>query len=147
MLELWSEQEGVEGRTEENLRKWQAFRTNSINHIFESVDLAALNGPLPTWYSKDARTGPLRLDGLLSVLGINTVRVLYISIHVAVHSYQSCRSRRAIKVPLDHDHIRYFACGTLLSCSCLRSWFKLTTEFKQRDEVVYSVFCCGWSST
>lgn len=70
MLEIWSASEDVEGLTETNLYKWEAFRLFSITRDFDSVDLAALNGPLPTWNSSAARTGPSKLDRFFSVFGI-----------------------------------------------------------------------------
>jgi len=79
MLELWSEQEGGEGRTEENLLKWKEFRLKVMK--YHGIDLATLNGHLPTWIPHTARTGPSRLDRFLSVLGIDRVRVPYISFH------------------------------------------------------------------
>ena len=79
MLELWSEQEGVEGRTQENLLKWKEFRSEVMEYY--GIDLATLNGHLPTWIPHTTRTGPSRLDRFLSVLGIDRVRVPYISFH------------------------------------------------------------------
>jgi len=70
MLELWSEQEGVEGRTEENLQKWQEFRSEALEWPY-NINLAVLNGPLPTWIPRAARTGPSKLDRFLSLFGIN----------------------------------------------------------------------------
>ena len=80
MLELWSEQEGVEGRTEENLQKWQEFRSEVLEWPY-NIDLAVLNGPLPTWIPRAARTGPSKLDRFLSVLQINRVCASYTSVH------------------------------------------------------------------
>jgi len=130
MLDLWSEKEGVEGCTKENLEKWKEFRSDSLR--WYEVDLADLNGPLPVWSPRAAHAGPSRLDGFLSVLGIHRVRVLCISMHLAAHSYQPCRMRRAMKIPLNHDHIRYLIHGALLSCRCSRSWSKPTMELRVR---------------
>jgi len=71
MLEIWSEQEGVEGHTEEKLEKWKELRRYALR--WYRVDLADLNGPLPTWNPSAARTGPSRTNRLLSVFGIDWV--------------------------------------------------------------------------
>jgi len=73
ILEIWSEQEDVEGWTEENLRKWKRFRSDVMS--WRHFNLADLNGPLPTWHPSGTRTGPSKLDRLLSVFGINRVCV------------------------------------------------------------------------
>jgi len=78
MLEIWSECEGVEGRTEENLKDWKEFRSYSLR--WRGVNLADLNGSLPTLNPRATRTGPSRLDAFLSILRINRVRVLYFSL-------------------------------------------------------------------
>ena len=46
MFELWSEQEGIEGHTEENLENWKRFRLAVMEK--EQLDLANLNGHVPT---------------------------------------------------------------------------------------------------
>jgi len=82
MLEIWSEQEGVEGRTEENLSKWKELRSDAMG--WKNVNLADLNGPLPTWHPSAPRTGPSKLDRLLSVFGIDRVCASYTSLHFAL---------------------------------------------------------------
>jgi len=80
MLELWSEQEDVEGRTQENLEIWQTFRSKALEWPSD-VDLAVLNGPLPTWNPSTTRTGSSKLDRLLSVFGIDRVCAFCTSVH------------------------------------------------------------------
>jgi len=82
MLEIWSEQEGVEGQTEENLSKWKEFRSKALGWP-SYVNLAALDGPLPTWNASATRTGPSKLDRFLSVFGIDRVCPSYTSAHLA----------------------------------------------------------------
>jgi len=79
MLELWSEQEGVEGWTEENLQKWKRFRSDAMS--WRHVNLADLNGPLPTWHPSGTRTGSSKLHRLLSIFGIDRVCASYTSVH------------------------------------------------------------------
>jgi len=83
ILGLWSEQEGgIEGRTEESLKKWQVFRSNVLNNC--GVGLAGVNGHLPTWLDPSATqlSGPsTRLDRFLSVLRMDWVCVLCNSIY------------------------------------------------------------------
>ena len=71
LAEIWSEREGVEGRTEENMLKWESLRSSVWVHCY--VNLASVNGPFPTWNPSPARTGPSRVDKLLSVLRIDRV--------------------------------------------------------------------------
>jgi len=85
MLEIWSEQEGIEGRTEVSLLKWQQFRS-SVRHWCK-IDLDDLHGPLPTWSPSAAHTDPSKLHKFLSVLGINMVCISYISVHLALLTF------------------------------------------------------------
>ena len=81
MLELWSEQEGVEGRTQENLEIWQESRLMAMDKY--SINLEDLNGSLPIWNASATRTGPSKLDRFLSVFGIDRVCPSYTSAHLA----------------------------------------------------------------
>jgi len=81
MLDIWSEQNGVEGRTEENLEKWKELRSHVMDN--DRVNLDNLNGSLPTWNPSATRTGALRLDGFRSVFGIDRVCASYTSAHLA----------------------------------------------------------------
>jgi len=94
MVEIWSEQEGVEGYTEDNLERWKEFRSYVLG--LRNVNLADSNGPLPTWNPSAARTGPSRFDRFLSVLGIDRVRVSYNSFHSTflLVMYQGSKSNR-----------------------------------------------------
>ena len=89
MLEIWSEQEVAEGRTEESLLKWQEIRSK-VREIY-GIDLATLNGHLPTWNASTARKEPSKLGRFLSVLGLDWVCVSSISISLAAHSHQPFR--------------------------------------------------------
>jgi len=89
MLEIWSEQEVVEGRSEENLLQWQDIRSKVKEKY--GTDLATLNGHLPTWNASAARNEPSKLGRFLSVFGLDWVCVSSISISLAAHSYQPFR--------------------------------------------------------
>ena len=91
MLELFSKQNGVEGCTEENLSSWKEIRSRVMRE--DRVDLDNLNGSLPIWNPSATRTGPSRLDGFLSVLGIDRVCISRALQYVS-HSYRPC-----IRVP------------------------------------------------
>lgn len=77
MLELCAERGWTEGCEEENLEKWRSLRKQVLDN--HRVDLAEITGNLPTWkYPK----GPWGLRRVLAGLGIDRVRVSYVSFHV-----------------------------------------------------------------
>jgi len=107
ILEMWSEQEGAEGRTEENLQEWKRFRSTAMDWP-SSVDLAVLNGPLPTTWNpiSTPSTASSTFRRFLSVLGIDWVCGL--TFHFASRSdYPYTRVRPAMEV-LNHtsSHLR-----------------------------------------
>lgn len=77
IYELWSVQEGVEGRTEKALELWKELRSNAMTwrnvKIGRRFNLADLNGPLPIWNPSIARTIPSRFDRISSIFGIDWV--------------------------------------------------------------------------
>ena len=107
ILEMWSEQEGAEGRTEENLQEWKRFRSTAMDWP-SSVDLAVLNGPLPTTWNpiSTPSTASWRFRRFLSVLGIDWVCGL--TFHFSLRSdYPYTNVRPAMEV-LNHtsSHLR-----------------------------------------
>jgi len=97
MLELWSEQNGVEGRTQESSLEWKEIRSRVMRE--DEVDLDSLNRSLPTWNPSATRTEPSGLDGFLSIFGIDRVCISHTLQYVS-HSYRPCISMQwVIKTP------------------------------------------------
>jgi len=89
MLELWSEQEVIEGRTEESLLQWQEIRWKVKEK--HGTDLATLNGHLPTWNASTARNEHSKLGRFLSVFGLDWVCISPVLMSLAAHSYRPFR--------------------------------------------------------